>query len=66
MRFMKHQHQGHGKSLWYSDYSTFPDGDYPFFVRGGHLWDGAVAGLFCFNRSKGDSVHNNGFRAVLV
>ena len=58
--------KGVEKSSWYSDYSYFPEGDFPFFVRGGHFWDGVSAGLFYFTRTVGDSDYYGGFRPVLV
>ena len=53
-------------STWNSDYSSFPASDSPFFVRGGHFWNGSYAGSFAFNRRNGLSNCDNGFRAVLV
>ena len=35
-----------GSTGWYSDYSYFPDSDYPFFIRGGNYNDGSITGLF--------------------
>ena len=57
---------GTGKSSWYTDSSFFPAVDAPFSVRGGHLWYGEGAGLFCFYRGNGTSVCYSGFRSVLV
>ena len=57
---------GTGKNSWYTDYSYFPAVYIPFSERGGNLWDGEGAGLFCFNRSDGNSDCNDGFRSVLV
>ena len=57
---------GTGKTSWYTDYSYFPAVSLPFSARGGYLWGGEGAGLFCFYRSYGNSVYNNGFRSVLV
>ena len=53
-------------SAWNGDYSYFPALHGPFTRRGGSLWDGSGAGLFCFNRTNGDSGYNDGFRPVLV
>jgi len=39
---------GTGKTSWYTDYSYFPAVYYPFSIRGGFLWHGEGAGLFCF------------------
>ena len=57
---------GTGKTSWNTDYSCFPAVYSPFSVRGGCLWDGEGAGLFCFYRSNGVSNFNTGFRSVLV
>ena len=57
---------GTGTTSWNSDYSYFPALDGPFTSRGGSYWDGSYAGLFCFNRSYGNSGYHNGFRPVLV
>ena len=57
---------GTGKTSWYTDYSYFPAVHSPFSTRGGDLWDGEGAGLFCFNRTNGASHYLNGFRSVLV
>ena len=57
---------GTGKTSWYTDYSYFPAVDLPFSARGGYLWDGEGAGLFCFCRSDGNSYYSDGFRSVLV
>ena len=57
---------GTGKTSWYTDYSYFPAVNGPFSERGGHLWNGEGAGLFCFFRDDGVSVYYNGFRSVLV
>ena len=57
---------GTGKTSWYTDYSYFPAVYAPFSIRGGALWDGEGAGLFCFNRRNGDSDFVSGFRSVLV
>ena len=53
-------------SSWNSDYSYFPALNSPFFVRGGSLWNGTLAGAFAFTRSNGNSNYLNGLRAVLV
>ena len=57
---------GTGKTSWYTDYSYFPAVDYPFSLRGGGLWSGEGAGLFCFHRAYGVSDYDDGFRSVLV
>ena len=57
---------GLGQTSWYSDYSYFVGASSPFFKRGGHFWNTSVAGLFCFDRSNGNSNYNVGFRSVLV
>lgn len=57
---------GTDKNSWYTDQSIFPEGDYPFFYRGGGAWYGPVAGLFHFHRSNGNSDYITGFRAVII
>ena len=57
---------GTGKNSWHTDYSYFPAVNSPFSIRGGSLWNGEGAGLFCFYRSNGDSYYYDGFRSVLV
>ena len=57
---------GTGKTSWYTDYSYFPAVGNPFSRRGGGLWDGEDAGLFCFYRDGGASDCYHGFRSVLV
>ena len=57
---------GTGKNSWYTDYSCFPAVYVPFSIRGGDLWDGEGAGLFCFFRAVGVSSYYCGFRSVLV
>ena len=58
--------EGWNYSSWTSDYSFFPALLYPFFVRGGSLWDGSPAGVCAFYRNNGNSIYYYGFRAVLV
>ncbi len=58
--------KGVGKSSWYSDWSYFPEGGNPFFIRGGYYWDSVGAGLFYFNHRNGSSDYTIGFRPVLV
>ena len=57
---------GTGSTSWKGDYSCFPALNDPFSARGGGLWDGSVAGLFCFYRTDGSSYYLSGFRPVLV
>ena len=57
---------GWNYSSWTSDYSCFPALHYPFFLRGGYLWDGLHAGVCAFDRHSGNSRFSTGFRAVLV
>ena len=57
---------GWNYSSWTSDYSCFPALGFPFFIRGGVLWDGSHAGVCAFNRGSGNSHYLYGFRAVLV
>ena len=58
--------EGWNYSSWTSDYSYFPALYFPFFSRGGYLWDGSHAGVCAFHRRAGNSTYYNGFRAVLV
>ena len=51
---------------WYNDNSFFPGLDYPFLIRGGHLWAGSSAGVFYFTRTAGYSNSDGGFRPVVV
>ena len=57
---------GWNYSSWTSDYSYFPTLNYPFFNRGGNLWNGSLAGVCAFHRNSGNSHYHYGFRAVLV
>ena len=57
--------KGSEKLSWYSDYSYFPEGGSPFFIRGGY-WDSVGAGLFYFSRDCGNNNYNVGFRPVLM
>lgn len=53
------------QNAWYSDYSCFPYGDVPFFVRSGKYFDGQGAGLFYFNFYNGSPLTLGTFRPVL-
>ena len=57
---------GTGSTSWNGDYSYFPALYAPFAIRGGSLWDGSLAGLFCFGCADGNSNYHIGFRPVLV
>ena len=57
---------GWSVSSWMNDYSCFPALNYPFFSRGGYLWDGSHAGVCAFDRNAGNTHYFSGFRAVLV
>ena len=57
---------GTGSTSWYHDDSYYLGLDYSWLVRGGSLWSGLGAGLFCFGNSGGDSYYNAGFRAILI
>ena len=57
---------GTGNTSWNGDYSYFAGLYYPFFRRGGGYWDRSGAGLFCFDRTDGNSNYYYGFRSVLV
>ena len=51
---------------WFEDYTFFPFSSIPFFYRGGGYYDGANAGVFAFADNAGNTLSNNGFRAVLA
>ena len=57
---------GWNAKSWNSDYSCFPGIGGPFFLRGASLSQGFNTGLFAFGRNPGNSVFDDGFRAVLV
>ena len=57
---------GTDKNSWNNNYSYFPEGTKPFFVRSGHFLDNKAAGIFCFSRDEGGAHYITGFRAVLV
>lgn len=57
---------GSGTTSWYSDYSSFPYTDWPFFCRGGVYNSGSSAGVFCFNNNDGDGYSYRSFRPVLL
>ncbi len=53
-------------SAWYVDSSSFVDFDNSWFIRGGHLSDGGLAGQFYFLRSPGGVEAAYGSRLVLA
>ena len=57
---------GYRSPGWYGDYSGFPAGYRPFFIRGGVFWDGTGAGLFYFGWYAGYSNYAGGFRVCVV
>ena len=57
---------GTGSTSWHDDYSYYPGLNFPFSLRGGHLWHGSTAGLFSFSRSNGIDAYGDGFRTVLA
>ena len=57
---------GTGSTSLYGDDSYYPGLYDSFSIRGGHLWDGSIAGLFCFGHSSGHSSYYGGFRTVLA
>ena len=57
---------GSSNTSWYSDYSSFPTTDYPFFRRGGYYSNGVNAGTFCFGDVNGNSHSDYSFRPVLT
>ena len=58
--------EGKGATSWNGDHSDFPEGRYPFFLRGGHYGNGGTAGLSAFSRNGGGAHWAHGFRSVLV
>ena len=50
---------------WYSDYTTFSNSSYSWFLRGGHYSKGTYAGVFYFNSNKGNAFDSYSARAVL-
>ena len=54
-----------GTSSWFDACASFPDGDYPFFNRGGRCSD-TNAGTFCFNNNIGNAYSGSSFRPVLA
>lgn len=57
---------GTTKNAWYSDGTTIPALNYPFFIRGRCNWETFNSGLFATNYSNGFSSYSTGFRSVLV
>ena len=54
-----------GKSSWYSNYAPLVTSSYPWFLRGGHYYNGSGAGVFYFHTSDGYAFINTSFRLVL-
>ena len=54
-----------GTGSWFDACANLPDGDGPFFSRGGN-YTGTIAGTFCFNDHNGDAVSYGSFRPVLA
>ena len=57
---------GENSTSWNGDCSDFPSTSCPFFLRGGHYFNGSVAGAFAFDTTGGSPAYTYGFRAVLV
>ena len=53
-------------SSWYGSYGYFTDTTYPWFRRGGAMWDGTEAGMFSFIRYHGNLGNHMGYRIVLT
>ena len=51
---------------WYSDYAYLPYATFSWLSRGGSYYPGANAGVFTFNRYKGEANTYNSFRSVLT
>ena len=58
--------KGSGDNGWYTDNSSYPRTDAPFFYRGGSYYEDAAAGISTFRRNNGQTHWHNGFRSVLV
>ena len=58
--------KGSGNNGWYTDNSSYPRTDAPFFYRGGSYYEDAAAGISTFRRNDGQTHWHNGFRSVLV
>ena len=57
---------GLNNDSWYSELSSFPRGNNPFFFRGGASGNTKASGLFSYISGNGSSGWDNGTRAVLV
>ncbi len=53
-------------SSWFQDASIYPQGEKPFFTRGGNWSEEESAGIFNYEKDDGSGAYNLGFRAVLV
>ena len=53
-------------SGWFQDRTDFPYSSRPFFYRGGYCNYGVNAGVFAFADNAGNTLSNDGFRAVLA
>ena len=50
---------------WYSDYASFPNSSYSWFLRGGIYYNGTGAGAFFFNFYTGSANTDSSFRVSL-
>ena len=57
---------GTGNTSWYQDFSIFPGANFPFFIRGGCIWNLEGTGIFNFAYNDGYGYFIGGFRSVLV
>ena len=56
---------GSNQGGWYSDYAYFVHSSISWFIRGGNIYYGSPAGVFCFDRFDGSS-GDYSTRAVLI
>jgi type IV pilus assembly protein PilA len=55
-----------GSYSWFGDYSYIPNTSGPWFIRGGHFYNGSTAGVLSFSSSWGGMHCDVGFRPVLA
>ena len=54
------------QSSWFGQFSHFPYGSSPFFLRGGNNTNGGSGGSFCFVYQSGANSISTGYRIVLI
>ena len=55
-----------GSEGWYSDNSRLASSSYPWFIRGGDYYSGAIAGVFNSDYSNGNSDPTNSSRLIIT